>query len=86
MVGATPGRIVLGGVGEALFAANDPTRLKARVDQPVFQPEEAFERSGQYAAGTTFLEGLVFFKGNWLLYYGCADSYVAVAVLKHHAE
>ena len=66
-------------VGEALFAANDPTKLKARVDQPVFRPEEAFERSGQYAAGTTFAEGLVLFQHKLFLYYGCADSFVGVA-------
>lgn len=66
-------------VGEALFAAGDPTKLKARVDQPVFRPEEAFERSGQYAAGTTFAEGLVLFRHKLFLYYGCADSFVGVA-------
>jgi inosine-uridine nucleoside N-ribohydrolase len=38
-----------------------------------------YEKTGQYAAGTTFAEGLVAFRGRWLLYYGCADSLVAVA-------
>jgi predicted GH43/DUF377 family glycosyl hydrolase len=66
--------------GEALFAADDPARLLARTDQPVFKPELPFERSGQYIAGTTFAEGMVYFKGKWFLYYGCADSYVGVAV------
>lgn len=66
--------------GQALFAADDPARLVDRLDQPFFKPELAFERSGQYAAGTTFVEGLVFFKGKWFLYYGCADSLVGVAV------
>jgi predicted GH43/DUF377 family glycosyl hydrolase len=66
-------------VGEALFAADHPTKLKARVDQPVFRPEEPFERSGQYAAGTTFAEGLVLFQHKLFLYYGCADSFVGVA-------
>jgi predicted GH43/DUF377 family glycosyl hydrolase len=46
----------------------------------VFKPELPFEKSGQYAAGTTFTEGLVLFKGKFFLYYGCADSLVAVAV------
>ncbi len=66
--------------GEALFAADDPARLIARTDAPVFKPEMPFEKTGQYAAGTTFAEGLVYFKGRWLLYYGCADSLVGVAV------
>ena len=67
-------------VGEALFDAADPTRLVARTDDPVFQPELPWERSGQYAAGTTFAEGLVLFHGRYFLYYGCADSFVGVAV------
>ncbi|MGC9942660.1 MAG: glycoside hydrolase family 130 protein [Verrucomicrobiota bacterium] len=66
--------------GQALFDANDPNHLLARTEEPFYKPEAAFERSGQYAAGTTFVEGLVFFHGKWFLYYGCADSYVAVAV------
>ena len=66
--------------GEALFAANDPAKLIARTEGPVFKPELPFEKSGQYAAGTTFTEGLVWFRGKFFLYYGCADSLVGVAV------
>jgi predicted GH43/DUF377 family glycosyl hydrolase len=66
--------------GEALFAADDPGKLLARTDAPIFQPEMAFEKTGQYAAGTTFAEGLVRFRDKWFLYYGCADSAVGVAV------
>ena len=66
--------------GQALFDANDPTRKLAQLDEPFFQPELPFEKRGQYAAGTTFIEGLVYFKKKWFLYYGCADSLVAVAV------
>jgi len=66
--------------GQALFASDDPARLIARTDEPFFKPEMPFEKTGQYSAGTTFVEGLVFFKGKWFLYYGCADSLVGVAV------
>jgi beta-1,2-mannosidase len=66
--------------GEALFSADDPAHLLARTDKPIFKPELPFERSGQYIAGTTFAEGLVYFRGKWFLYYGCADSYVGVAI------
>ncbi len=65
--------------GQALFDAADPTRLIDRTDSPFFKPEQPWERTGQYAAGTTFVEGLVPFKGRWFLYYGCADSFVGVA-------
>ncbi len=66
-------------VGEALFDAHAPEKLLARLDQPVLRPQRPYERSGQYAAGTTFAEGLVLFHHRWFLYYGCADSFVAVA-------
>ena len=65
--------------GQALFDAQDPTRLLARPEQPFFQPILPWEATGQYTAGTTFIEGLVLFRGRWLLYYGCADTYVGMA-------
>jgi predicted GH43/DUF377 family glycosyl hydrolase/lysophospholipase L1-like esterase len=65
--------------GEALFDAKDPAHRIAQIDEPVLKPELPYEKTGQYAAGTTFAEGLVFFHGQWFLYYGCADSLVAVA-------
>ncbi len=65
--------------GQALFSADDPPRLLARSDHPYLKPKLPFEKSGQYAAGTVFTEGLVLFKGAWWLYYGTADSFVGVA-------
>ncbi|MGH9887138.1 MAG: glycoside hydrolase family 130 protein [bacterium] len=66
--------------GQALFDAKNPVKLLARSDEPFIQPTEAYERTGQYKDGTTFLEGLVPFQGRWFLYYGTADSRVGVAV------
>jgi beta-1,2-mannosidase len=65
--------------GEALFEGTNPAHLLVQTDKPVLKPELPYEKTGQYAAGTTFAEGLVFFHGGWFLYYGCADSLVAVA-------
>jgi predicted GH43/DUF377 family glycosyl hydrolase len=67
-------------VGQALFAAHDPAKLLARTEKPFFAPKLLWEQSGQYAAGTTFAEGLVWFHDHWLLYYGCADSRVGIAM------
>ncbi|WP_431163100.1 glycoside hydrolase family 130 protein [Flagellimonas beolgyonensis] len=64
--------------GQALFDVNEPWKLLDRTDQPFIKPELPFEKSGQYEDGTTFLEGLVWFKGAWFLYYGTADSMVGV--------
>ena len=47
---------------------------------PFIQPALPWEKTGQYAAGTTFIEGLVLFRGKWFLCYGCADSFVGVAI------
>ena len=66
--------------GQALFSAENPAKLLARTDKPFLKPEMPFEMTGQYPLGTTFAEGLVFFGGKWLLYYGCADSMVGVAI------
>ena len=66
--------------GQALFSASEPKKLLARLDVPYFRPEADFERTGQYKDGTVFTEGLVFYKGKWHLYYGCADSFVGCAV------
>jgi len=64
--------------GEALFDPVNPAHLLAQTDTPVLKPELAYEKTGQYTAGTTFAEGLVYFHNLWFLYYGCADSLVAV--------
>ena len=66
--------------GQILFDKKDPTKVLQRLEKPFFVPTEPFEKSGQYPAGTVFLEGLVYHKNKWFLYYGCADSRVAVAV------
>ena len=66
--------------GQALFDGADPKKFIDRLDVPYFKPEADFEKTGQYRDGTVFTEGLVFFKGKWHLYYGCADSFVGYAV------
>jgi beta-1,2-mannosidase len=66
-------------VGEALFSASDPGKLLERTERPILTPVWPYERNGQYAEGATFAEGLVPYKGQWLLYYGAADSVIGVA-------
>ena len=66
--------------GQALFDINNPSILLERCDNYFIKPDLPHEVKGQYKAGTTFVEGLVFFKGKWYLYYGTADSMVGVAI------
>jgi len=75
---SVPARAYTG--GQALFDVHDPVKLTARSDVPFIRPTRDYERTGQYPEGTTFVEGLVRFKGRWFLYYGTADSRVGVAV------
>ncbi|MEH3113637.1 glycoside hydrolase family 130 protein [Pedobacter terrae] len=72
--------------GQVLFDLKNPSKVIARLDQPFFVPTAPFEKSGQYPSGTVFIEGLVFFKKKWFLYYGCADSRVAVAIYDPAAQ
>ena len=64
--------------GWALFDRDDPTRLLARSDQPLFEPLTDWEKVGQ-VPNVVFVEGLIVEPGRWLVYYGAADKYVGVA-------
>jgi beta-1,2-mannosidase len=65
--------------GQALFDKNDPSKLVDRLETNFMRPEKGYETTGQINQ-VCFLEGLVPFKGKWFLYYGTADSKIAVAV------
>ena len=67
-------------VGQAVFDIHNPGKLIARSDSNFLRPTLPHEITGQYRAGTTFSEGLVFFKNKWFLYYGTADSFVGLAI------
>jgi predicted GH43/DUF377 family glycosyl hydrolase len=68
-------------VGWALFDKNDPRKVLARSDEPIFGPEKDWEKAGQ-VPNVTFVEGLVREKDRWLFYYGGADKHVGVAEAK----
>lgn len=65
--------------GQALFDANDPTKLLDRLEKNFLRPDQPYEISGQINQ-VCFVEGLVPFRGKWFLYFGTADSKIAVAV------
>jgi predicted GH43/DUF377 family glycosyl hydrolase len=64
--------------GQVLLDTADPTALLARATDPFFRPLAGEETRGQ-TANVTFLQGLVFFQGRWLLYYGMGDSQIGLA-------
>ena len=65
--------------GQVLLNKNDPTKILERMDNYFIKPDKPYEISGQ-VNHVCFVEGLAQFKGKWFLYYGTADSKIAVAV------
>jgi beta-1,2-mannosidase len=65
--------------GVALFDKNNPYKLIKRSEKSFIKPDKDYEKVGEVNE-VCFVEGLVFFKGKWFLYYGTADSKIAVAV------
>jgi predicted GH43/DUF377 family glycosyl hydrolase len=50
-----------------------------RAEAYFIHPDKDYERVGEVNE-VCFVEGLVYFKDKWFLYYGTADSKIAVAV------
>ena len=65
--------------GQILLDKNEPTKVLDRCDDNFFKPDKSYEITGQ-VNNVCFLEGLVYFRSKWFLYYGTADSKIAVAV------
>jgi len=64
--------------GWVLFDKNDPTKVLARAERPIFQPFDEWEKVGQ-VPNVVFVEGMVRDGNRWFFYYGGADKYVGVA-------
>ena len=65
--------------GQALFDKAAPWKLIDRSDKYFIHPEKDYELRGEVNQ-VCFVEGLVRFREKWFLYYGTADSRIAVAV------
>jgi predicted GH43/DUF377 family glycosyl hydrolase len=65
--------------GWVLFDKNDPTKVIARSDTPIFTVKQEWERVGQ-VPNVVFVEGSVQQGNRWLFYYGGADKFVGVAL------
>lgn len=66
--------------GQALFDIDNPYKLIGRMDTNFIHPDKSYEKTGEVNE-VCFVEGLARFKDKWFLYYGTADSKIAVAVL-----
>lgn len=65
--------------GQALFDKTTPYKLIDRTDAYFISPDKDYEKVGEVNE-VCFVEGLVYFNDTWFLYYGTADSKIAVAV------
>lgn len=66
--------------GQLLLDKKNPLKVLDRLENPFYYPVADFEKSGQYKDGTVFLEGLAYFNNKLYMYYGTADSQLAVTI------
>lgn len=66
-------------VSQILLDKNDPTKVIGRMNTWFMKPDKDYETTGQ-VNHVCFAEGLVNYKSKWFLYYGTADSKIAVAI------
>lgn len=67
--------------GQVLLNATNPIQVLSRLENYFFTPEKDYEVIGQ-VNNVVFLQGLVSFNGSWYLYYGTADSKIALAIIE----
>ncbi|MBU2529652.1 MAG: hypothetical protein KKD35_01330 [Elusimicrobia bacterium] len=67
-------------VGAILLDLVDPTKIIARSDEPIFEPETDYEKKGQMP-NVVFPCGAILIEDKFFLYYGGADKVVGVATI-----
>ncbi len=67
-------------LGVALFDLNDPSRLIARQEEPILEPEEPWELEGDVPT-VVFNCGAIEKDGMYYVYYGGADTVIGVATV-----
>jgi beta-1,2-mannosidase len=65
--------------GQILLDPHNPTRVLDRLPHNFIRPDRPYEITGQVAQ-VCFVEGLARYRNRWHLYYGTADSKIAVAL------
>lgn len=65
-------------LGLMLLDLNDPSKVIKRTVEPILEPEEDWEIFGGVPQ-VVFTDSLVEYKDNYLVYYGAADNYIALA-------
>jgi len=68
-------------VGATLLNLKNPTKIIARLEDPLFEPEMKYEKEG-HCKNVVFPCGNVIIEDNLYVYYGAADKSVGVATIK----
>ncbi len=64
---------------QGLFDRHDLTRVLREQKEPFLYPEYDWEKRG-FIRNATVSNGMVYFEGKWMLYYGAADRRIGLAV------
>jgi predicted GH43/DUF377 family glycosyl hydrolase len=67
--------------GQLLLDPERPTEILAELTRPWLEPTTHEDRHG-LVSNVTFVEAMVWFRGQWLAYYGQSDSTLAVATFR----
>jgi predicted GH43/DUF377 family glycosyl hydrolase len=67
-------------LGFAYLDLTDPTKVLYRHPEPIFEPEENYEKVGR-VANVVFTCGAVLHNGKYFIYYGAADQVIGVATI-----
>ncbi len=70
-------------LGIALLDFNNPSRVIARLNYPVFEPEAEYENKG-LRFGTVFTNGAIILNSKIFMYYGGADQVTCVATADYN--
>ena len=65
-------------LGQGLLDGRDPATVRQRLEWPLLRPELEWEVHG-FTSAAVVANGLVPFRGEWLLYYGGADHHIGLA-------
>ena len=68
-------------LGAFLLDLNDPTKIIAKTDKPILEPEEIYEKEG-FFGNVVFTCGCLLEDDNVIIYYGAADDKVCRADIK----
>ena len=72
-------------LGQALLDLNDPGKVKERLAHAFIKAEFDWEKKG-FTPNACVANGLVPFKGEWLLYYGAADRRIGLAICESESK